>query len=56
MKFKKFALEYVFNCVMVAYYMNKERFMLIIRIALNNWSESDFKKLMNRLKNEGIVI
>ena len=56
MTFNKWAFEYVVMCAIVAHHLkNRKRFSWIIRTALYNWSEFHFKKLMRRLKKEGIT-
>lgn len=54
---KKWALEYVFTCAMVAKHLKqKRRFTWIIRTAFDNWPLALFAKLQGKFKKEGIKI
>ena len=57
MNFRKWALEYVFACLMTAWHFGKkERFGWIIKIAMENWPLYWFVRLQNKLEREGIRI
>ena len=57
MSFRKWALEYVFTCAMVAWHLKKrKRFGWIIRTTFESWPLYWFTGLQNKLKKEGVRI
>lgn len=51
-----FVVVYVFDCAMVAYHRDRNRFSWIVRTAFVNWSEPMLRKLTKMLKKEGIEV